>query len=165
MIVNSSPTIFLEILLTVNPLLVSKSMSLLSLVPLNDKTVAERESCSRICSTVKTVSLVQIHSKQCRSTYNSSQLKSDLASVVSMCFTASASNSSLVLKPFADYQSIPLTPMYKSRLQSSISGMTYEFLPAVSNSTKVSKAATTTEKPLAQLTQLSAPQAHSPQQP
>jgi hypothetical protein len=36
MIVNNCPTIFLEILLTVNSLLVSKRMSLLSLVPLND---------------------------------------------------------------------------------------------------------------------------------
>jgi hypothetical protein len=113
MIVNNSPTGFQVIKLTVNSLLVSKRMSLLSLVPLNDQTVTERESCSRICSTVKTVSLVQIHFKQCSPTHNSSQLKSDLASVVSMCFTASASNSSLVLNPFADYQSIPLAPMCK----------------------------------------------------
>jgi hypothetical protein len=113
MIVNNSPTKFLDMFLTVNPLLVSKRVPLLSLVPLNDQTVTERKSCSRVSSTVKPVSLDQIYSKQCNPTYNSSQLKSDLASVVSMCFTASASNSSLVSNPFADYRNILSAPMYE----------------------------------------------------
>ena len=88
-------------MLTVNTLLVSKGLPLLSLVPLNDQTVTERESCSSIRGTANasvSSSLLQWHD----STYNSSQLNKDLARVVSMCFTASASNSSLVLNSFAD---------------------------------------------------------------
>jgi hypothetical protein len=60
MIVNNSPINFLDMFLTVNPLLVSKCVSLLSLVPLNDQTVTERESCSGISSAVKSVSPVNI---------------------------------------------------------------------------------------------------------
>jgi hypothetical protein len=90
-------------MLTVNTLLVSKGLSLLSLVPLDDQTVTERKCCSSIRGAIRALVPSILCWKRPR-TYNSSQLNNDLAKVVSMCFTASASNSSLVLNSFADYR-------------------------------------------------------------
>jgi hypothetical protein len=100
-VISDGPSHFSESMLTVNTLLVSKGLSLLSLVPLDDQTVAERKCCSSVRGATK-VSVSSSMSRRHAPTYNSSQLNNDLAKVVSMCFTASASNSSLVLNSFAD---------------------------------------------------------------
>jgi hypothetical protein len=88
--------------LTVNSFLISESMSLLSLVPFDDQAVTESESSASIRSTVKKVNLVPLAPQGNDRTHYSSQLKRDLAKVVSMCLTASAANSSPVLNSFAD---------------------------------------------------------------
>lgn len=86
---------------TIDTLLIRKRVPLLRLVPFNNQTITEGERRAGVSRTGTLISadMAQIIIDQ---TYNSSQLNSDLASVVSICLTASASNSSFVSKPFAD---------------------------------------------------------------
>lgn len=94
---------------TVDTLLISIGMPLLRLVPLNDQTITERKSCTSKSGAVESsaISFQLSSTKIMTRAYNSSQLNRDLARVVSMCLTASASNSSLVLNPFADCCTLP----------------------------------------------------------
>src|SRR5690606_34297666 len=98
--------------LTVNPLLVLKSLLLLRMVPCHNEPISQRQRRSRVCSPIQHT-LACSHSPheispvprpgetRTKPTYNSSQLYIDLANVVSMCLTNSLWNSSLLENSFA----------------------------------------------------------------
>ncbi len=73
---------------TVEPFLIGKALSLLSLVPIDDKTVSESQRGTGVRSSVSSSARVGMVEPQ-RRAYSSSQLNRDLAKVVSMCLTAS----------------------------------------------------------------------------
>jgi hypothetical protein len=90
------------VVLTIDTLLVRKGLVLLSLVPLDDKSVTEGQCRSGVCGTGDLQQLSSILNAWLLPTYNSSQLNRDLASVVSICFTTSCSKSSAVVNSRAD---------------------------------------------------------------
>lgn len=106
---------------TVDSLLISKGLLLLGLVPLDDESVTKRQcrgrvGCAMACQ-------FRLHHVRQHDTHASSQLNSDRASVVSTCLTTSASNWSLLVKPFAAWDVISGLNLWSSL------NMTYKLLP------------------------------------
>jgi hypothetical protein len=125
MMLSSAPNSPGLLALTVYTFRVHKCLVLLRLVPGDNQAVTEGQGCARVCRTVLMISCVLWCATFAPLSYASSQLNSDRASVVSMCCTVSAWNSSLVENSFLDCESVSsgakgdgMTPSHYSQTSS-----------------------------------------------